>query len=166
MVWRKHVLISAYFVLVIMIYLTIYNNSRILGIEIAKAWAEGTLARLFGASTRSVQFAIFCVIFSIQFLLVIAFSISNNQQLITDSTHDKNTDENPCGIARERSPWIRRRRMPDGKIGEIRCLCFSLPKGAPNWSSKSAIYGKYNGRTVFLSCGCCMLLVNSCLLGC
>ena len=97
-------LISAYFVLAIMIYLTIYNNSRILGIEIAKAWAEGTLARLFGASTRSVQFAIFCVIFSIQFLLVIAFSISNNQQLITDSTHDKNTDENPCGIARERSP--------------------------------------------------------------
>ena len=62
-------LISAYFVLVIMIYLTIYNNSRILGIEIAKAWAEGTLARLFGASTRSVQFAIFlCYFFNTIFV--------------------------------------------------------------------------------------------------
>ena len=79
--------------------------------------------------------------------------ITDNQQLTTVyyPRHDKNTDGNPCEFARERSQWIRRRRMPDGKIGEIRCPCFSLTKGAPNWSSKSAIYGNITGRSVFLS---------------
>ena len=56
-------------------------------------------------------------------------SDENTSNMLHDTT--KARIEIRVSMSSEWSPWIRRRRMPDGKIGEIRSPCFSLLRALP-----------------------------------